>query len=45
MEGSVLSGMGGSVTPEYATSDTALMKLLFLVQRDVKSKWKKPMHN
>jgi transposase-like protein len=27
------------------TSDTALMKLLFLVQRDVTSKWKKPMHN
>ena len=27
------------------TSDTALMMLLFLVQRDVTSKWKKPMHN
>ncbi len=27
------------------TSDTALMKLLFLVQRDVTAKWKKPMHN
>lgn len=25
------------------TSDTALMRLLFLVQRDVTSKWKKPM--
>ena len=27
------------------TSDLALMKLLFLVQRDVTAKWKKPMHN
>ena len=27
------------------TSDTALMKLLYLVQRDVTAKWKKPMHN
>ena len=27
------------------TSDMALMKLLFLVQRDVTAKWKKPMHN
>jgi len=27
------------------TSDTALMKLLFLVQRDITSKWQKPMHN
>lgn len=27
------------------TSDTALMKLLYLVQRDVSAKWKKPMHN
>ncbi|MEL6629491.1 MAG: IS256 family transposase [Bacteroidota bacterium] len=27
------------------TSDTALMKLLFLVQRDVSAKWRKPMHN
>ena len=27
------------------TSDTALMKLLFLVQRDVTAKWQKPMHN
>jgi len=27
------------------TSDTALMKLLYLVQRDVTAKWQKPMHN
>lgn len=27
------------------TSDTALMKLLFMVQRDVTAKWQKPMHN
>ena len=27
------------------TSDTALLKLLFLVQKDVSSKWRKPMHN
>ena len=27
------------------TSDSALMKLLFLVQRDVTAKWQKPMHN
>ncbi|MEM6398123.1 MAG: IS256 family transposase [Bacteroidota bacterium] len=27
------------------TSDTALMKLLFLVQQDIASKWIKPMHN
>jgi len=27
------------------TSDAALMKLLYLVQRDVAAKWKKPMHN
>lgn len=27
------------------TSDTALMKLLYLVQKDVTAKWQKPMHN
>lgn len=27
------------------TSDSALMKLLFLVQQDVTSKWQRPMHN
>jgi len=27
------------------TSDGALMKLLYLVQRDITSKWVKPMHN
>lgn len=27
------------------TSDNALMKLLFLVQRDVTDKWQRPMHN
>ena len=27
------------------TSDTALMKLLFLVQQDITAKWQKPMHN
>lgn len=27
------------------TSDGALMKLLFLVQRDITAKWQKPMHN
>ena len=27
------------------TSDTALLKLLYLVQRDVTGKWRKPMHN
>lgn len=27
------------------TSDNALLKLLFLVQRDIVAKWKKPMHN
>lgn len=27
------------------TSDGALMKLLYLVQRDITSKWTKPMHN
>ena len=27
------------------TSDTALMKLLYLGQRDVRAKWQKPMHN
>ncbi|MEZ4986905.1 MAG: IS256 family transposase [Saprospiraceae bacterium] len=27
------------------TSDTALMKLLYLVQKDVTDKWVKPMHN
>lgn len=27
------------------TSDSALLKLLYLVQRDITSKWTKPMHN
>lgn len=27
------------------TSDNALLKLLYLVQRDITSKWTKPMHN
>ena len=27
------------------TSDTALMKLLYLVQKDITDKWQKPMHN
>lgn len=27
------------------TSDNALMKLLYLVQKDITSKWEKPMHN
>ena len=27
------------------TSDGALMKLLYLVQRDITAKWTKPMHN
>lgn len=27
------------------TSDTSLMKLLFIVQRDITSKWQKLMHN
>lgn len=27
------------------TSDGALMKLLFLVQKDITAKWQKPMHN
>lgn len=27
------------------TSDSALMKLLYLVQKDVTSKWRRPMHN
>ena len=27
------------------TSDTALMKLLYLVQKDITDKWKNPMHN
>jgi transposase-like protein len=27
------------------TSNSALKKLLFLVQRDVTAKWQKPMHN
>lgn len=27
------------------TSDGALMKLLYLVQKDITSKWQKPMHN
>lgn len=27
------------------TSDSALMKLLFLVQKDVTQKWQRPMHN
>ena len=27
------------------SSDTALMKLLFLVQRDITAKWRRPMHN
>ncbi|MEO0899010.1 MAG: IS256 family transposase [Bacteroidota bacterium] len=27
------------------TSDGALMKLLYLVQRDITAKWQKPMHN
>jgi len=27
------------------TSDNALMKLLYLVQRDITAKWNKPMHN
>ncbi len=27
------------------SSDTALMKLLHLVQRDVTPKWQEPMHN
>ena len=30
----------GSFSP-----DTALMKLLFLVQRDITAKWQRPMHN
>lgn len=27
------------------TSDNALMKLLYLIQKDITSKWEKPMHN
>ena len=27
------------------TSDNALLKLLFLVQKDITAKWSKPMHN
>lgn len=27
------------------TSDSALMKLLFLVQKDITAKWQRPMHN
>ncbi|MEL6698108.1 MAG: transposase, partial [Bacteroidota bacterium] len=27
------------------TSDGALMKLLYLVQKDITAKWQKPMHN